>query len=529
MFGWFKSRLSPPPRGELLRKADAAYREGATARVREHCLAVLQQAPDDARALFLLASAAADDRLIDEGLRWARRAVAVRPADAAPHYALARVWEAAQRYGEAEASYRAALARDGGDAKTHNNLGAVLQMQGRFDEALACYRRALEIDPAQPQANQNYAAIVHNPASQQVAIQHYRSQAAANPRDAAAHQGLAAVYTDLGRLEEALASFERAIELEPQRADLRFSRALVLLACGRYAEGWEEYEWRWRVEAFNAPARRFPQPLWNGAPLSGTLLLHGETGLGDTLQFVRYARLAAQRCDRVVLECQPALKDFLRGLEGAAQVVAQGEPLPEFAAHLPLIGLPRRFATTLESIPWTGPYVHADPALVETWRARLRAQGAARLSVGLCWTGSPQNMNNRRRSLGLEDFAPLGAVPGARFYSLQKSAGAEQPLPAPPGMSFVDLVEAKRDFPNVAALIGALDVVVTVDTSIAHLAGAMGAETWVVLNHSPDWRYHRERSDNPWYPTQRLFRQAREGDWTSVVREVKTRLESRLA
>jgi tetratricopeptide (TPR) repeat protein len=508
----------------LLSQAEKAYREGALEQARAYCQAVLQASPDDARALFLLASVAADTRQVDEGLKWARRAVQRRPGDAAGHYALGRVWEAAERYGDAEASYRAALARDASDAKTHNNLGAVLHMQGRLDEALGCYRRALEIDPAQPQANQNLAAIVRDPAAQELAIQGYLRHIALNPKDAGALHNLGNIYADLGRNDEALASFGRALALEPGRAETHFARAFVLLLCGDYAAGWEEYAWRWRIDAFNAPARRFAQPMWNGSAFTGgSVLLHGESGLGDTLHFLRYAPLVAQRCGSVVLECQPQLEPLLRGMANV-QVIAQGAPLPPFVAHAPLIELPRIFGTTLATIPWPGPYVHADEARMAQWRALLPQSRKPRMRIGLAWTGSPHNMNNRKRSLTLSALAPLAQLAGAQFFSLQKGEGAEQASAPPRGMELVDLTARIADFADTAALVGVLDLVITIDTAVAHLAGAMGAPTWVLLAHSPDWRYHVGRSDNPWYPSQRLFRQPQGGDWDSVVNDVVAEL-----
>jgi hypothetical protein len=301
----------------------------------------------------------------------------------------------------------------------------------------------------------------------------------------------------------------------------------VLLSRGEYTEGWREYAWRWRIEAFNAPARRFAQPVWDGAAGAGSVLLHGESGLGDTLHFLRYAPLVAQRCTRVVLEVQPPLEPLLRGLAGV-EVLAQGRALPQFQSHAPLIELPRLFGTTLQSIPWPGPYVRADAARVARWRRLVPAAQGVR-KVGLAWTGSPHNMNNRKRSLALSELAPLAGIPGVQFYSLQKGEGAEQAARPPAGLPLVDLAPHIGDFADTAACVSLLDLVITIDTSIAHLAGAMGTDTWVLLAHSPDWRYHLERSDNPWYPTQRLFRQHSPGDWSRPVREVTDALKGKRA
>lgn len=528
MIAWLKSKLGSG-RDELRRRAEDAYRQGATDEARRCCLELLRSSPSDARALFLLASVAADARDIEEGLSWARRALAASPGEAPPHYAMGRVWEAAGRYPEAEASYRTAVGLDPRNARAHNNLGAVLHLQGRLDAALDCYRKALEIDPALPQANQNYAAIARNPEALEVALQGYLRHTAANPRDAAAFENLAYVYDGLGRSDEALASFDRALALDPQRAEAHFGKAFVLLARGDYAEGWKEYDWRWKIDAYNTPVRRFAAPVWQGEARAGqTILLHGETGLGDTLMFVRYAPLVAERGASVVLECQPQLKSLLATAKGVAQTMAQGEPLPAFDAHIPFIALPRVLATTLETIPWSGAYVRADPARVSAWRSRISSD-PGRLKVGLAWATNPENPSSRKRSLTLDTFAPLAALTQLELYSLQKGAAAAELAGAPRGLQITDLGSELRDFSDTAAVASLLDLVITVDTSVAHLAGAMGLPTWVVLSYSPDWKYHLRRSDNPWYPTMRLFRQPSEGDWAAVVDQVTEALRRRPA
>ncbi len=519
---WIRSKLrAEPARERLFQQAENAYKEGALDQARGSCLAILRWSPSDGRTLCLLALIAADAKQIDDGIGWARKAMAVQPRSAVPHYAMGRVWEAAGRYADAEASYRTAVSLDPSHARAHNNLGAALQMQGKIDAALACYRKALELDPAQPQANQNYAAFVRDPGAQELAIQGYRRQIAQNPNDAAAINNLGNIYVDLGRHEEALSCLERAIALDPGRAETHFSKAFLLLLRGDYAEGWKEYEWRWRIDAFNASARRFPQPVWDGRRLpGGTTLIHGETGFGDMLQFVRYAPLVAERCAAVVLECQPALKSLLQDFGGVRQVVAQGEPLPSFTAHIPLIKLPGIFGTTLVNVPWQGPYIHADPQRVAQWRALVESGDATDLKVGLVWAGNPANWGDRNRSIALGVLAPLARVPRATFYSLQiGAAGAEAGSP-PAGMKLVDHTARIRDFADTAALISLLDIVITIDTSVAHLAGSMGVPTWVLLTFSPDWRYHLERSDNPWYPTMRLFRQPYDGDWADAIDRV---------
>ena len=521
MLDWLKGKLRPAVAVDAVREAEEAYQRGDDAAARRECLALLQQDPDEPRALCLLAAMAADARRLDEGLQWARRALSVAPQSARSHYAMGRVYEAAGRYAAAESSYREATRLDAADARAHNNLGCVLMMQGRLDEALSCFRRALAIDPAQPQANSNYASIAQDARAQELAIEGYWRQIAANPNDAGAHIHLGNSCAELGRVDEALAHFDRALALDPHSAEAHFARSLVLLLRGDYREGWREYEWRWKIKAFSAPAERFAQPMWDGRALAGeTLLLHAEQGFGDTLQFVRYAALAAERCGAVVLECQPTLKNLLHGAPGVVRVIGAGEPLPSVAAHAPLMSLPAIFGTTLDTVPWSGAYVTADDGLVQKWRTLLEPYASSGRRVGLVWAGNPKHWSDRKRSLGLEMLAPLAAAADCTFISLQKGEPAAQASSPPAGMRLVDLTAEIRDFADTAALMRQLDLVVAVDTAVAHLAGALGAPTWLILPHPPEWRWLLKGDRSPWYPTMRLFRRPPGADWSAAIDEL---------
>jgi tetratricopeptide (TPR) repeat protein len=527
MLTWIRSKFGAalPETAMLLQQAEAAYERCALDEARRLCAALLERRPGEARAMCLMASIAADAGQTEEGLRWAQRAAAADPDSASPHYAAGRLWQGAGRLPEAEASYRRAVQLLPGHARAHNNLGGVLHMQGKLEAALVAYRRALELDPGLPQANQNYASIVRDADALARAAEDYRRHTRANPNDALAFNDLGNTLRELGRHDEALAAYGRALALNPGLAEAHFSRAFVQLLLGDYAQGWKEYEWRWRIAAFNAPARRFVQPIWDGgARPDGTVLLHAEQGLGDTLQFVRYAPLVAQRCAQVMLECQPELKGLMQRVAGVQHVVAQGERLPAFDAHAPLLSLPGIFGTTLDSVPWTGPYVHAEADRVASWRNALRPD-EPRLKVGLTWAGRPHQWDDRKRTISLAMLAPLAAAGGVTFYSLQKGAAAAEAATPPAGMKLVDPSARIEDFSDTAALASLLDLVITIDTSVAHLAGAMGLPVWVLTAHAPDWRYHLGREDNPWYPTMRLFRQERDGDWTGAIGRVAAALQ----
>ena len=525
MLTWIRSKLGAAGRNpaQLLSQAKAAYAAGALEQARRLSLRLLRHSPHDGHALALMAAIAADAGQIDEGLQWARRAQAADSGAASPHYVMGRLWQEAGRLVDAEASYRSAIGLQSDHARAHNNLGCVLHMQGKLEEALAAYRRALDLDPGLPQANQNYAAIVRDARALERAAAACLRHAAAHPDDAMAFNDLGNAYRELGRHQDALAAYERALALAPGLAQAHFSRSFVLLLLGDYRAGWRDYEWRWRINAFNGPMRRFRQPVWDGSRIErGTLLLHAEQGLGDTLQFVRYAPLAAGRCESVVLECQPELATLLRGTAGPGRVLARGEPLPLFVAHAPLMSLPALFGTTLDDIPWSGPYVHADPERVAEWRDAIAEPG---FKVGLVWAGRPQQWDDRKRSISLDLLAPLARAPGVVFYSLQIGTAAAQAARPPESMRLIDLAARIKDFSDTAAIVAGLDLVITIDTSVAHLAGAMGVPVWVLVAHAPDWRYHLARSDNPWYPTMRLFRQERDGDWSGAIERAAEALE----
>ena len=503
------------------------YRVGALHEARSACEQILRVQAKDVDALNMMAAIAADERKTDEGMGWARLAVAADPTEPGPHYTMGRLCQGEGLLAEAEAHYRRSLALKADQPKAHNNLGCVLHMQGKFDLAIASYRRALELDPALPQANQNLAAITRDLPAAERAVAGFLRQLRENPKDAQAHVNLGSVYGELGRHRESIACFANALACDPWLAEAHYSRASELLLCGEFVEGWKEYEWRWKVKGLCAPPRDFAQPLWDGEDLgSGTLFLHAEQGLGDTLQFARYSAMAAARCGRLVLECAPSLVELLRPLPGISQVVAAGEPLPLFDAHLPLLSLPRVFGTTLRDIPWRGPYVHAEASRAERWRGTLRAD--ARFRVGLVWAGRPEQWNDRNRSMALSLLAPLAMVQGATFYSLQKGEAASQAGTPPAGMRLVDLTAGIADFADTAALLGQLDLLISVCTSVAHLGGAMGVPTWVMLAHSPDWRWLLEREDSPWYPSMRLFRQKTAGDWPGVIERVAVALAQRM-
>jgi cytochrome c-type biogenesis protein CcmH/NrfG len=401
------------------------------------------------------------------------------------------------RLGEAETSLREALRLKPDFANAHTELGNVLDYLGRFDEAEASVRAALRLQPE--------TALVHS--------------------------YLGRILYHLGRAAEAQASYRTALRLQPEATGLRVGLGLALLMAGQLEEGWREFEWRLRLEHMVRRDPVFSMPSWNGEAIGGrVILLLADQGLGDTLQFCRYVPQVASRGGRIILAVQPPLVRLLSRLPGVSEIVTDRCFKPSsFDLWCALMSLPHAVGTTLETIPATTPYLTADPADVAHWRERLA--GLAGLRVGLCWAGGRTRYlskiaTDRRRSITLDRLAPLGQISGVQFISLQKGAPAAEAARPPQGMKLHDFTQDLHDFADTAALIDNLDLVISVDTAIAHLAGALGKPVWVLNRFDTCFRWPRDRDDSPWYPSLRQFRQPTPGDWDSVISRARGVLQS---
>jgi tetratricopeptide (TPR) repeat protein len=461
-----------------------------------------------------------------EALAAYERAAAIQPRHAEAHHNRGVALTRLARAGEALAAFDAALAIDPRYAAAHNHRGVALAALERFEEALAAYGRALALAPRYAQAENHRAMALLDLDRPAEALESAGRALALAPdlADAWYHRGNA--LRSLGRHAEAAESFERAVAIEPAHASAHWNLADCRLLMGDFARGWEQFEWRWRLPARHQARREFREPQWTGAePIAGrTLLLHAELGLGDTLQFCRFATEVARRGARVVLEAQAPLVPLLRTLEGVEVLVARGDPLPSFDLHCPLMSLPLALRTELATIPAHVPYLAGDPARVAAWRERLGPARGPR--VGLAWSGS-QGLRNDKRSATLAAVLPLARA-GIEWVSLQKEVPAADAALLAAHPEIRDVSAALGDFAETAALAGLLDLVVTVDTSVAHVPGALGKPVWILLPHVPhDWRWLLDREDSVWYPTARLFRQPAPGDWASVVRRVDAELSRR--
>ncbi len=452
------------------------------------------------------------------------RAVAIEPGFAEAYNNLGNALRALDRHEAAIPHYEKATALRPGYAEAHYNLGNALQALGRFEAAVAPYERALAARPGYPDALNNLGNALQTLDRLDEAVGRFEAALAARPDYAEALNNLGNALQALNRHEAAIACHERARALQPERGTAQWNEALAHLAIGDFAAGWRHYEARWSADGTGQRRREFAQPQWQGEALDGkTILLHAEQGLGDTLQFARYVPMVAARGGRVVLEVQRPLVPLLAGLPGVAAILAQGEALPPFDLHSPLLSLPLAFGTTLETIPAQIPYLAAAAERTARWQPVIGAR--ARPRIGVAWAGNPANRFDRRRTMPLKHLVPLFQTPGASFFALQKDLrpGDAEILQGLAGVTV--LGDRLADFADTAAAACELDLVITICTSVAHLAGGLGRPMWVMLPFSADFRWFRDRPDSLWYPTARLFRQSSIGDWDGVVARVCRALE----
>ena len=509
-----------PSAGPATQPAFAAYERGELIEAERLCRDALAADGNCFEAHHLLAVIAARHGRHEQALAGYDHALRLRPDDAQALSNRGVTLGELGRHAEALASYERALALAPDHPAALSNRGNALRGLKRFEEALASFDRALALSPQFPEALSNRGTALYDLQRYEEALASYDRALALRPGYAHALSNRGLALQQLERFVEAMASFDKALSVHPDYQDCHSNRALLLLLCGMLRDGWREYEWRRRSRAWLG--REFAAPEWGGGDIAGKrLLLYAEQGLGDTIQFARFASLLAARGSEVTLEVPPALGALLQTLPGGVRIVRQGELLPGFDAHLPLMSVPFVLGIEERQIPAETPYLAADPARVEAWANRL-PDGEFR--IGVAWQGNPRGDIDHGRSIPLAALAPLAQLPGVRLVSLQKGAGTEQLAGLPPGLEVADFgpgFDAGPDgFLDTAAVMMHLDLVVTSDSTIAHLAGALGRPVWVLLKQVPDWRWLIRRPDTPWYPTARLFRQSRQGDWDAVVARV---------
>jgi len=442
--------------------------------------------------------------------------------------ALAHGWKLHQAgdFAGAENIYRQVLQADANDANAWCYFGMACHDQERFDEAVVAYRKAIQIRPAFPVAFNNLGNTFRLQRRLDESIASFDHALRLKPDYVNAHKNKGTALVWEGHLAEALASYRRALEFAPDDGETRKNLGVILLLQGNFEEGWREYNWRWKTDQASLP--KYPQPIWDGSSLDGrTILLSVEQGLGDTVQFIRYAEVLKKKYDcRVIAACQKTLLPLLGSCPGIDVLVAQDEDPPSFDVFAPLLDVPGILGDNLTAFPTDVPYLSADPELAERWQREVDAYRG--LKIGIAWQGNPKHHADRMRSVPLVEMAPLGKLKGIQFFSLQKGPGVEQLDTIGARLNIVHLGdhldETSGAFMDTAAVLKSLDLLVTSDTAIAHVAGALGVPVWLALAYVPDWRWLLERDDTPWYPTIRLFRQAAVGDWSSVFERMSEEL-----
>ena len=482
----------------------------------------LEPAAEDLR--LQLATALGEQGKVDDAAAELNAVLAANPTSADAWNRLGLLYGHAGRYEEAAAAFRKVTEVVPDFAPAHGNLAAALGKRNRWADAAEAAREAVRLDPNHGPGWGNLGNALRDLGELPDAAQALERATQLNPNFAEAYGNLALTLVMQGRVREALPLYDRAVQLNPNAADVRFNRAVAWLSLGDYDRGWPEYEWRWRTEQMRHLPRSHPAPPWDGSdPAGKTILVHTEQGIGDALQFVRFAADLAARGARVVLQATSELAALLGTCPGVSLVARPGDLPPACDFHCPLMSLPLRLGTRVDAIPNRVPYLTAPADAAAKWRDRLA--GVRGFKVGVAWQGNPKHIGDRWRSVPLSRFAPLAAVPGVTLVSVQKGPGAEQVAGC--GFPLLDLGPELGDFGDTAGLLTNLDLIASVDTAVVHLAGALARPVWVALPLNADWRWLRDREDSPWYPTARLFRQSKFGEWGPVFARMADELRSR--
>ena len=515
---WKNASAGMPNLSRLQRQAYSAFEERDLDRAAKLCAGILEYRPDDFDALHMLGVLHFQRHRLTEALHFLSQALRVNSISADAMSNLGLALHATGRWEEAIASYRNALKFAPDHPEILYNLANTYLELGHIDDALSHFDAVLAKNPDHVGARVNRGNTLLRFNRPVEAIASYDAALAKMPGHPQILTNRGHALRRLDRPVEALAGFESAIAAKPDFAEAHFEAAMTRLSLGDFEAGWKAYEWRWRTGAFAAQRRQFKAPLWLGdAPVAGkTILLHAEQGFGDTIQFIRYAPLLAERGAKVVCEVQPELLPLLAQLENGQDItiIGKGAPLPAFDLHCPMLSLPLAFGTQPATIPAAVPYLTGPAERQGQWRDRLPPGGPR---VGFVWSGQPSHKNDANRSIPLKRLAELFENSQLRCFSLQ-SGMRDADREVQKGLAnLIHLGDCFRDFADTADVIALLDVVVSVDTAVAHLAGAMGKPVVILLPHAADFRWLRDRDDTPWYPTAKLFRQPEFGDWDSVI------------
>jgi tetratricopeptide (TPR) repeat protein len=516
------------PVADLFALAQRNHRSGELAGAEALYRQILGADPSHAGALHLLGLLSHQTGRHQDALGLIRQAIQIKPNVADFHFNLGIALVVSDDYAAAAECFRHALRLNPNDALGHYNLGNALYKQGKLEAATEYFREALRINPNQLAAQTDLGHALFWQGDLEAAVACYRQAVRIGPNHANAHVDLGSALLWQGQYVEAAEWIGRALQLDPGNKKGIWHRSWLRLQQGQFDEGWPDYEQRPALSGTSA--RTFNGPRWDGAPLQGkTILVHAEQGLGDTLQFARYLPMVKRQGGAVVFECQSSLASLLSGFPGVDQLIAAGAALPPFDVHIPLLSLPLLFGTTLATIPADVPYLQADAQRVFKWQDEIRrvtrrqpAGSDKTFKIGIAWQGSldQQTQKGDRRCVALSQFAPLAHIEDVRLYSLQVGPGTRELAAAI--FPIIDLGSRFNadSMEDLAAALMNLDLIVTIDSAVAHLAGTLGVPVWTLLSYAADWRWLLDRSDSPWYPTMHLYRQKRLGDWVEVMQQV---------
>lgn len=544
------------------KKALEHYQAGEIQEAKKTCKQICQADPSNAPVLHLLGMIAYRAELYDDAVKQMSRAVQLSPNTPFFHNDLANSFLAQGKIDEAILCYRNALRLDPNIVRAYSKLGVALMKKNRVDQALqsfeialmlkpddtdalyhsgllldqekkphqaiACFERLLAIQPDRIDARYAMGAILSAMDRDEEAIGCYRKVLEMVPDHVYALNNLGLLLREQGEIDQAVAAFQKAIEIKPDQPPPHWNLSHALLLTGNFESGWQEFEWRLKKDDWQiANSRRCQVPLWSGESFAGkTMLVHDEQGLGDTIQFMRYLLMVKELGGNVIFEAQKPLMGLLEGFPGIDRLVPSTADgfLPEgIDIYAPLLSLPAIFNTTVDTIPDTVPYLHADTAKTNCWRERLQGD---EFKVGIVWAGRPENPNDRNRSCHLRNFEPLTNIRGVRLIGIQLGEAAEQVNDLPAGMEVINFGPELENFTDTMGLIENLDLIIAVDTAVAHLAGAMGKAVWLILTFAHHWPWLLERTDSPWYPSMKIYRQKKKGDWAGIFKQAKMDLQA---
>ncbi|UCC97896.1 MAG: tetratricopeptide repeat protein [Phycisphaerales bacterium] len=511
---------------QSMNEAVQCYEAGRLNQAQQLCREILGSDTNHPDALHLLGVIAYRAGQCEQAIKLVRQAIAQNQQVPQFHNTLGVVLRAAGKHEQALVAYKQATVLNPRYAQAHHNMGNVFLSEGRYEAAVEKYNHVIALDPESVETYNSVAVALHHLGEYAAAIQRCNEALSVKPDYAEAHNTLASVLMKKGLCAEAISHYKHALQLKPDYAEAHCNLGMALLLTGRFEEGWAEYTWRLKTGKA-AHLRRHPVPCWDGSPFVGRrLLVHHEQGFGDNIQFIRYLPMVKRLGGTVICEMLRPLVGLFRGFPGIDELAeaSSATALPaDFDFYIPLLELPRILGTTVATIPASVPYLRADPAKAQRWRGRF---SRTELNIGIVWAGQPAHPEDGARSCHLRHFLRLSGTPGMRLFGLQKGNAAAQAKSLAPDMSLTNLGDELDDFADTAAVIENLDLVISVDTAVLHLAGAMAKPAWGILPFVPDWRWMLDRQDSPWYPTMRLFRQRQYGDWDDVFQRVSQELET---